>query len=60
MKIFSSLIIAVILSSAAYAQDAKDLNATLDQLNLGEYWYGTKIDKADLVGKVVLVEIWGS
>ena len=33
---------------------------TLDGLNLGTYWYGTEIDKSDLTGKVVLVEIWGS
>ena len=33
---------------------------TLDGLNLGTYWYGAEIDKSDLKGKVVLVEIWGS
>jgi hypothetical protein len=32
----------------------------IDGLNLGTYWYGTQIDKSDLKGKVVLVEIWGS
>ncbi len=32
----------------------------LDGLTLGTYWYGAQIDKADLKGKVVLVEIWGS
>jgi len=29
-------------------------------LNIGAHWYGAEIDKADLKGKVVLVEIWGS
>jgi hypothetical protein len=29
-------------------------------LRLGTYWYGAKITNADLVGKVVLVELWGS
>ena len=34
--------------------------ATVDELNLGTYWYGVDVDKRDLIGKVVLVEIWGS
>ena len=32
---------------------------TLDDLNIGTYWYAPKITKKDLAGKVVLVEIWG-
>ena len=32
----------------------------IDDLNLGEYWYGAEIDKNELKGKVVLVELWGS
>jgi hypothetical protein len=32
----------------------------LGDLRLGTYWYGAQIDKKDLLGKVVLVEIWGS
>ncbi len=34
--------------------------STLSQVNLGEHWYGKKIDLGDLTGKVVLMEIWGS
>ena len=34
--------------------------STVDQLRLGEYWWGAKISKEDLRGKVVLFEIWGS
>ncbi len=32
----------------------------LDNLNLGTYWFGQKVMKKDLMGKVVLVEIYGS
>ncbi len=32
----------------------------VEELNLGTYWYGPKVTKDDLVGKVVLVELWGS
>ena len=33
---------------------------TTEGLNLGKYWYAQQIEKEDLAGKVVLVEIWGS
>ena len=29
-------------------------------LDLGTHWFGPEVDVADLAGKVVLVEIWGS
>lgn len=32
----------------------------LDDLRLGTYWFGAKITNKDLLGKVVLVETWGS
>ena len=32
----------------------------IGDLRLGEYWYGAQLDKRDLIGKVVLVETWGS
>ena len=32
----------------------------IGDLNLGTYWYGAKITHKDLIGKVVLVETWGS
>ena len=32
----------------------------IQDLNIGTYWYGAKITNRDLIGKVVLVETWGS
>ena len=32
----------------------------IEGVDLGTYWYGAKIDKKDLLGKVVLIEQWGS
>jgi len=32
----------------------------IEKLRLGEYWYGAPLSQEDLVGKVVLVELWGS
>ena len=34
--------------------------ASVEELNLGTYWYGVDVDRRALIGKVVLVEIWGS
>lgn len=45
---------------AEEGQGTADPNAAIEDLNLGTYWYGASIDKRDLIGKVVLVEIWGS
>ena len=35
-------------------------NCKVNELNFGTYWAGPKIAHADLIGKVVLVEAWGS
>lgn len=35
-------------------------NVRIEKLRLGEYWYGAPLSQKDLVGKVVLVELWGS
>ncbi|MHC4938500.1 MAG: hypothetical protein ACYTHK_05990 [Planctomycetota bacterium] len=32
----------------------------IQDFNLGTYWYGARITNKDLLGKVVLVETWGS
>jgi hypothetical protein len=32
----------------------------VEGLRLGDYWYGSQITHDDLIGKVVLVELWGS
>ena len=49
---------AFVLAPAASAAPPDEI--TLADLNLGEYWAGPKISKKDLLGKVVLVEIYGS
>ena len=45
---------------AEQGQGTAEADAHLDGLNVGTYWYGAPVDKRDLIGKVVLVEIWGS
>ena len=45
---------------AGEGKGTADPDAHIKDLNLGDYWYGAEIDKKDLLGKVVLVEIWGS
>ena len=50
-------VLALVASGAAAAPAGE---ARLADLQFGEYWYGAEIDHADLVGKVVLVEYWGS
>ncbi len=55
------LTVAVAFAALAVAADAEPvLDARIGEANLGEYWYGAKITKDDLVGKVVLFEIYGS
>jgi hypothetical protein len=48
------------VAAAEAGQGPADPDAKVEGLNLGTYWYGAKITHEDLVGKVVLVEIWGS
>jgi hypothetical protein len=56
--------IALALLAAAFvlapAAVASPDNITIADLNLGEYWAGPKVSNKDLLGKVVLVEIYGS
>ena len=35
-------------------------DARVEELHLGEYWFGAEVSHEDLIGKVVLVELWGS
>ncbi len=35
-------------------------DATIAKLDMGAYWFGKQVTKADLRGKVVLLEIRGS
>ncbi|MHC4925704.1 MAG: hypothetical protein ACYTG4_16800 [Planctomycetota bacterium] len=37
-----------------------DGECLVEDVNLGEFWYGQEVTHDDLVGKVVLVELWGS
>lgn len=52
------------LALAAFAGEGQGpgdtSRSTIDQVSLGEHWYGKKIDLGDLKGKVVLMAIWGS
>ena len=32
----------------------------IGDFNMGTYWFGAKITNKDLLGKVVLIETWGS
>lgn len=41
------------------AQDKPVPDASIDGLRIGAHWAGPAIDKKALLGKVVLVEIWG-
>ena len=31
----------------------------LDNIQLGQHWYGAPISKKDLLGKIVVLELWG-
>ena len=67
MRAFRNVMIAAALTAAvgfAAADEGqgpvKGDNIRIDDLRLGEYWYGAPLSQSDLIGKVVLVEIWGS
>jgi hypothetical protein len=62
MRILPALLTLVAATGAAAesGQGPADPDARTEGLQLGTYWYGAKITHEDLVGKVVLVEIWGS
>jgi hypothetical protein len=67
MRAFRNVMIAAALTAVVGLASAdsgqgplKSDNVRIDDVRLGEYWYGAPISQADLVGKVVLVEIWGS
>lgn len=61
--LFAGALVAA-LGFAAHALESGQGSAAPDTrvegLRLGEYWYGNQITHDDLIGKVVLVEIWGS
>ena len=45
---------------AADGQGPVDDDVRIEGVNLGTYWFGAKVNKEDLRGKVVLIEQWGS
>jgi len=53
-------LLAASLCMAESGQGTAEPGCRVEGLNLGAYWYGAKISHEDLVGKVVLVELWGS
>ena len=63
MRTLTMSLLALLLALPAPGQDATAdpaIGASLQEADLGTYWYGTLVDKRDLIGKVVLMEIWGS
>ena len=61
IMVAGALLAAVGLAVAGGGQGpVKSDNVRVDELRLGEYWYGAQLTHEDLIGKVVLVEIWGS
>ena len=63
MRTLAVVGLVAVLAAPLHAEEGQgqaDPNAVIGDLDLGTYWYGASIDKRDLIGKVVLVEIWGS
>lgn len=66
MRIAASLLLVLALGLAAPGVRAEDAptsdtsKSTIDQLDLGTYWWGAEVNKEDLRGKVVLWMTWGS
>jgi hypothetical protein len=59
MKKIAFALLAAAFVLAPPASAAPD-DITIADLNLGQYWAGPKVSNKDLLGKVVLVEIYGS
>ena len=64
MRVLRSVMIAAALTAAVGLATAdqgqgpvEGDNVRIDDLRLGEYWYGAPLSPSDLVGKVVLVEL---
>ena len=53
---------AVALSETTWdeGQGKAEPDAVVSELRLGTHWAGPEITHEDLIGKVVLVELWGS
>ena len=60
MRTLAVCCVTAVLALADSGQGPADPRARVEGLNLGTYWYGAKVDREELQGKVVLFEIWGS
>ena len=60
LGLFLAVVLVALPLRADDGQGTAEADAHIKDLSLGQYWYGAEIDKSDLLGKVVLVEIWGS
>ena len=59
MRKLPILLCAVSLMGAGAAGDT-DIEANIKNLRMGTHWGGPQVQPNDLIGKVVLVEVWGS
>ncbi len=61
MRVHLALLFTAALAVVPHGSVAEPANdARIEELHLGAYWYGAPLSQEDLVGKVVLVELWGS
>ncbi|MHC4452553.1 MAG: hypothetical protein ACYS0E_20830 [Planctomycetota bacterium] len=60
MRYLAALALATIVMADSGQGPVDSGPVLVENLRLGTYWYGAKITNKDLIGKVVLVEIWGS
>ena len=51
-------VLGLVLSTVTAEPPPAEVNIK-DALKYGKYWYGPKISKKDLAGRVVMVEDWG-
>ncbi|NJN14329.1 MAG: hypothetical protein HC813_01390 [Planctomycetes bacterium] len=47
-------------AAADSGQGTAEPGARVEELRLGTHWQGPELAHEDLIGKVVLVELWGS
>lgn len=62
MRVLSTALLACALCVATSGVQAEEpaQESGIDELLLGEHWWGPEVSKEDFVGKVVLFEMWGS
>jgi len=60
MRYLPALAITASIVLAGDGQGPADMSARVEGVRLGTYWFGAKLRHDDFVGKVVLVEVWGS